>query len=271
MILKTNNYIPPFFTEPQYDCITEFRNNVKLDRSNLICIAARPGMGKTSLALHMALEFAKKSNKKVYIFSLELTAEQIYSRMVSYLAEVDTYSIREHKCSKEQAEQIMDAVAKLKLLNIEIDDEATLTVKQIEEHIHDVDDLGMIVVDYLQLITADSKYQKREQELDEISRALKALTQKLNVPIIVISTLWRGVERREEKRPGLYDLGKTGGFIEVAADTVIFPYREEYYDFSNSKDDYTEAEICIAKNRYDSTSTLKYKWQGRFLKFSEMD
>ena len=131
----------------QENCITTFDDYLKPDGSNLICIAARPGMGKTALALHLALEYAEKCDKAVYIFSFEMSAAQIRSRMICYLADVDTYSIREGLLTEKQAERIAEAEKKLRELNIVVDDKVSPTVKYIEETIEFADDLGMIVID----------------------------------------------------------------------------------------------------------------------------
>ena len=254
----------------QESCITMFDDHVKLDGSNLICIAGRPGMGKTALALHMALEYAEKCDRAVYIFSCEMSAAQIRSRMICYLAGVDTYSIREGTFTGKEAERIAEAEEKLQQLNIVIDDKLAPTVKYIEEQIKSADDLGMIVIDYLQLMESSKKLEKRLQEIEEISRELKLLSQKKNVPVIVASQLWRGLEYRKDKRPNLCDLKKTCGIIENDLDTVVFIYREGYYDASYAADDWQEAEINIAKNRYGSQGILKYQWCGRRAKFSKV-
>lgn len=256
--------------DTQENCITMFDDHVKLDGSNLICIAARPGMGKTALALHLALEYAEKCDKAVYIFSCEMSAAQIRSRMICYLADVDTYSIREGLLTEKQAERIAEAEEKLKQLNIVIDDKSAPTVKYIEEQIKSADDLGMIVIDYLQLMESSKKFEKCLQKIEEISRELKLLSQKKKVPVIVASQLWRRIEWRKDKHPNLDDLEKTCGFIENNLDTVILLYREGYYDASYAADDWQEAEINIAKNRYGSQGILKYQWCGRCAKFSKM-
>ncbi len=268
MIIKTNDDTPISQSEPKENNIADFHDLVKLDRNNLICIASRPGMGKTSLALHMALEYAKKSGKTVYIFSLEMTAEQVYKRMIGYMAEVDSYSLHNKEFSEGQLRRMDEAVETLKSLPIIIDDDSVLSVKDIEKRIEKVNDLGMIVIDYLQLMTSESKFQNRTQEIQEISRELKGLTRKMGIPMMVTSQLWRGVEYRKNKRPTLYDLVKTCDDFEGDADTVIFLYRDEYYhDISK---DCGRAEIIIAKNRYESRGTVLLEWHGRYMKFSEL-
>jgi len=254
----------------QENSITTFDDDLKPDGSNLICIAARPGMGKTALALHVALEYAMTCDKAVCIFSCEMSAVQIRSRMICYLAEVDLYSIREGLLTKKQAERIAEAEKKLRQLHIVVDDKVSPTVKYIDEKIEFADDLGMIVIDYLQALEAESKLPRRKQKMEEISRALKRLAQKKRVPMIVTSQLWRGIEYRKDKRPNLCDLKKTCGHIENDLDTVVFIYREGYYDVAYATDDWQEAEINIAKNRYGSQAIIKYQWCGRRANFKKL-
>ena len=169
MIIRTNDYIPALLSLPKKDEVAILNGHVKLDRENLICIAGRPGMGKTSLAFHVALEYAKKCNKKVYIFSLEMLAGQVYSRMLSYLAEVDMYNFREGVFSEEDNKRIFGAMKKLQELNIVIDDQTYSGVKQIEKKLENETDLGLVVIDYLQLMKSETEFPTRAQEIDEIS------------------------------------------------------------------------------------------------------
>ena len=198
-----------------------------------------------------------------------MSAEQIYSRMLCYLAEVDLYSMRQKEFFHGESERLSAASERLQKLNIIINDETFLTVTQIEEKMQDIDNLGLVIIDYVQLIKSDVLREKREEEIGDISRSLKILTRKKNIPIVIISQLHRGIERRIDKRPKLSDIALVGGSIEVDSDTVIFIYRDEYYNLDDGTEDYTEAEICIAKNRFGYVGTLRYKWQGRYGKFSE--
>ena len=260
MIIQTNGYTPTFLPSPEEHEITMFNDLVKLDRSNLICIAARPEMGKTSLALHMTLEYASKSDKTVYIFSNELTAEQVYARMLCYLAKVDLYNMRRKEFSKQELERLAKATKALQKLNIIINDESRLTVTQIEENIQHIDDLGVVVIDYLQLITPDELREKRTQEIGDISHSLKILAIKKNIPIVILSQLGREIEHRNDKHPTLGDLVRMVGSAEADSDTIIFIYRDSYYNVIGDTEDYTETEIHIAKNRFGSVGTLRYKW-----------
>ncbi len=268
MIIKTNDYTPTFIEPAEGDGVTMFNDLVKLDKGNLICIAARPGMGKTSLALHMALEYAKKSNKTVYIFSLEMSATQIYRRIISYLSEVDSHELNNNLLSNEQKEFIEWAEEYLKTLNIVIDDEPMLTVDQVEERLAKENNLGLVIIDYLELLTANGKFKNRAHEISEISRKLHILTKRKSVPFIFNSQLSRKIEYREDRRPRLRDLHDFG-CIEQDANTVIFIYRDEYY--KGVTEERSTAEIIIAKNRYDTLGTVPLKWRGQYMKFSEVD
>lgn len=268
MILKTNDYTPDFITGSEENNITMFNNLVKLDRGNLICIAARPGMGRTSLALHMALEFAKRSDKTVYIFTLEMSAKKIYQRMICYLAEVDSHKLYNNSLSKEQKEAVEQAEEYLKTLNIVIDDEPMLSVEKIEERFEKENNLGLVIIDYLEILTVNGKFDNRVQELSLISRNLHILMKRKNVPLIFIKQLLRKIEWREDKRPRLIDI-RDFGCIEQDSDTVIFIYRDEYY--KGVTEECSTAEIIIAKNRYDALGTVLLEWRGRYMKFSEVD
>lgn len=268
MIIKTNDYTPVFITESEENGVTIFNDLVKLDRGNLICIAARPGMGKTSLALHMALEFAKRSDKTVYIFTLEMSSKQIYQRMICYLAEVDSHKLSNNSLSNEQKGAVEQAEEYLKTLNIVIDDEPMLSVEKIEERLEKENNLGLVIIDYLELLTVNGKFDNRVQELSLISRNLHIFMKRKNVPLIFIKQLLRKIDYRKDKRPRLIDI-RDFGCIEQDSDTVIFIYRDEYY--KGVTVECSVAEIIIAKNRYDALSTVPLEWRGRYGKFSEVD
>ena len=268
MIIKTKDYTPTFFESVTEDGVTMFNDLVKLDRSNLICIAARPGMGKTSLALHMALEYAKKSYTTVYIFTLEMSAKQIYQRMICYLAEVDSHKLYNNTLSTEQKEAVKRAEEYLRALNIIIDDEPMLPVEKIEERLEKETNLGLVIIDYFELLTVNGKFNNRVQELSVISRNLHILMKRKNVPLIFIKQLLRKIDYRKDRRPRLIDIRDFGG-IEQDSDTVIFIYRDEYY--KGVTEECSQAEIIIAKNRYDCVNTVFLEWRGRYGKFSEVD
>ena len=268
MIIKTNDYTPDFLTESEKSNVTMFNDLVKLDRGNLICIAARPGMGKTSLALHMALEYAKKCDKTIYIFSTDLCSMEIYERMICSLAEIDTYHMRIRSFSAEDKDKIKKASNLLKNMNIIIDDATDLNERQIIDRLETVDNLGLVIIDSMQYVDCFCQTELFAKETAVITRELKSFSKRKNIPVIFTYKLNRKMERRMNKRPLLRDLLYNGhGFLEHYSDTVIFLYRDEYYhDISK---DCSQAEIIIAKNRYDSVKTILLEWQRRYGKFSE--
>lgn len=268
MIIKTNNFTPTFLTEPEENNVTIFNNLVKLDRSNLICIAARPGMGKTSLALHMALEYAKKCDKTIYIFSTDLCSAEIYERMICSLAEIDTYHMRIRSFSAKDKDEIKKASNLLKNMNIIIDDATDLNERQIIDRLDTVDNLGLVIIDSLQYVNCSRKMEILTQEIGIITRELNSFAKRKNIPVILTHKLNRIIEERENKRPRLGDLREDGALAQDF-DTIIFIYRDEYY--KGVTEECSQAEIIIAKNRYDCVDTVFLKWQGRYRKFSEVD
>ncbi|MBO5883807.1 MAG: replicative DNA helicase [Clostridia bacterium] len=237
-----------------------------MGNSDLILVGARPGMGKTSFALNIATNVALQTKKKVCIFSLEMSAEQLVSRVISSEAMVDSYALRTGKIDSKQWEDIAMATTKLADCDILIDDTSGISVTGMKGKLRRVQDLGLVVIDYLQLMQSDRKSDNRVQEVADISRNLKIMAKELNVPIICCAQLSRGPESRTDKRPMLSDL-RDSGAIEQDADTVIFLYRNEYYDTDASQEEGNIAEVIIAKNRHGSTGTVKVGWIGRFTKF----
>lgn len=240
---------------------------LNLEGENLICIAGRPGMGKTSLALHMVLEYVKTSAKAVCIFCLEMSKEQIIDRLLIILSEVDSYRFRQKAYSDEEKERIELARKQLSRLNLIIDDTPILTVEEIEERIEGIDDLGLVVIDHDHLLCPDRKIKNREQECNEIGRQLKRLSKQKNVPIIITSHLSRRLECRRNKRPLMSDLNEIGVNANDM-DTICFVYREGYY-FPLEKHD--EAEIIISQNKHGYCGTIPLKWQSEFMKFNYSD
>ena len=237
-----------------------------MGNSDLILVGARPGMGKTSFALNIATNVALQTKKKVCIFSLEMSAEQLVNRVISSEAMVDSYALRTGKLDPKQWEDIAMATTKLADCDILIDDTSGISVTGMTGKLRRVQDLGLVVIDYLGLMQSDKKSDNRVQEVSDISRNLKIMAKELNVPIICCAQLSRGPESRTDKRPMLSDL-RDSGAIEQDADTVIFLYRNEYYDTDASQEEGNIAEVIIAKNRHGSTGTVKVGWIGRFTKF----
>ncbi len=238
-----------------------------MGKSDLVLVGARPGMGKTSFALNIATNVAQATKKKVCIFSLEMSADQLVNRMLSSEAMVDSYALRTGELKPEEWEHIADASAKLSACDILIDDTSGITVTGMKGKLRRVQNLGLVIIDYLQLMTSDKRIDNRVQEVGDISRNLKIMAKELMVPIICCAQLSRGPESRTDKKPMLSDL-RDSGAIEQDADTVMFLYRDEYYKTDATSD--TEgniAEIIVAKNRHGSTGTVKVGWIGRYTKF----
>ncbi len=238
-----------------------------MGKTDLILIGARPGMGKTSFALNIATNVARQTGKKVCFFSLEMSAEQVVSRMVSSEALVNSYSLRTGKLSTEDWEHLAYAASELSKCNILIDDTSGITVTAMKAKLRRVENLGLVVIDYLGLMQGDKRAENRVQEVSQISRALKIMAKELGVPVICCAQLSRGPESRNDNRPQLSDL-RDSGAIEQDADVVIFLYRSEYY----KKDDKATngmsiAEVIVAKNRHGETKKVNMGWNGQYTKF----
>ena len=242
---------------------------VGMGNSDLILIGARPGMGKTSFALNIATNVAQSAKKKVCVFSLEMSAEQLVTRILSSEALVDSHELRSGKLSGDSWEKIADASSRLASCDILIDDTSGITVTEMKAKLRRVDNLGLVIIDYLQLMQSDRRNDNRVQEVAEISRALKIMAKELSVPIICCAQLSRGPESRTDKKPMLSDL-RDSGAIEQDADVVMFLYRNEYYktDATPGENNAAKiAEVIIAKNRHGSTGTVKMGWIGQYTKF----
>ena len=241
---------------------------VGMGKSDLILVGARPGMGKTSFCLNIATNVAKATKQAVCIFSLEMSNEQLVSRMLSSEGLIDSYALRSGDLKPEQWSQLAQAAAMLSECEIYIDDTTGITVTGMKAKLRRVKNLGLVVIDYLQLMQSDKRIDNRVQEVGEISRNLKILAKELNVPVIVCAQLSRGPESRTDKRPMLSDL-RDSGAIEQDADVVMFLYRDEYYDSDPEKAN--TAECILSKNRHGSTGTVELGWQGQFTRFYSRD
>lgn len=240
---------------------------VGMGDSDLILVGARPGMGKTAFALNVATNVAFSSGKKVCLFSLEMSAEQLASRMIASEALVDSYSLRSGQIAPEDWKKIADAAMRLSNTDLLIDDTSGITVTAMKAKLRRVENLGLVVVDYLGLMESEQHYDNRALEVSVISRGLKLMAKELRVPILCCAQLSRGPEGRTDKRPQLSDL-RDSGAIEQDADTVIFLYRSEYYKTDDAAgQDTSIAEVIIAKNRHGSTGTVNMGWNGQFTKF----
>ena len=242
---------------------------VGMGNSDLILVGARPGMGKTSFTLNIATNVAQTTKKKVCVFSLEMSADQLVSRILSSEALVDSHELRSGKLSSDSWEKIADASSRLASCDILIDDTSGISVTDMKAKLRRVDNLGLVIIDYLQLMQSDRKIDNRVQEVSEISRSLKIMAKELMVPIICCAQLSRGPESRTDKKPMLSDL-RDSGAIEQDADVVMFLYRNEYYKTDGAPGDNNAAniaEVIIAKNRHGSTGTVKMGWIGQYTKF----
>ena len=243
-----------------------------LNNSDLILLAARPGMGKTSMALNILLDAGKRSGKKVAFFSLEMSREQLALRLISSECFVDNQKLVTGKLSDQDWESVAAAADSLNRSTIYIDDDSSVTVADILAKCRRVENLGLIVIDYLQLMQSSGKQSRgnenRQQIVSDISRSLKIMAKELNVPVLCLSQLSRANESRQDKRPMLSDLRESGA-IEQDADIVMFLYREGYYD--PDTEDRNLAECIIAKNRHGETGTVELQWTPEFTTFTDME
>ncbi|MCQ2739133.1 MAG: replicative DNA helicase [bacterium] len=257
-----------------YDLDNTYTNG--LQKSDLIILAARPAMGKTSFALNIAQNVALRANVPVAIFSLEMSKDQLTTRLLGAEAEVDAQRIKTGDLTTKDWEKMASAMDKFSQSKIYIDDTAGITITDIRAKCRRLamseKDLGLIVIDYLQLIEGTGR-EDRLQQISGISRGLKILAKDLNVPIIALSQLSRAVEGRNDKRPQLSDL-RDSGSIEQDADIVMFIYRDDYYKSAADEEEMAEkamnkgeAEIIIAKNRNGPTGSVKLLFQNNITKF----
>ena len=246
-----------------------------LHKSDLILLAARPSMGKTALALNIAVN-AAKAKKTVAIFSLEMSCEQIGTRLLSSASGVNSLHLNTGNLSDGDMGKLIDALEELAELNLFIDDTAGISILDLRTKArrlkHEQNGLDLIVLDYLQLMQGQRERNfesNRQQEISEISRSLKALARELDVPILALSQLSRNVEMRAEKKPQLSDLRESGS-LEQDADIVMFLYRDEYYNRDDT-DNENVAELIIAKNRNGPTTSVRIQFQKEILLFRNLE
>jgi len=242
-----------------------------LNKSDLVLLAARPAMGKTAFALNLCLNVAKKYNKTVAMFSLEMSREQLAMRLLSIESFVDSQKMATGKLTEEEWTSLCMASAALSQTDIRVDDNASITVAEMNAKCRRVENLGLVIVDYLQLMNG-SGYGKggdnRVNVVSDISRSLKIMAKELNVPVVCLSQLSRGPEGRTDKRPMLSDLRESGA-IEQDADEVLFLYRDEYYN-PNSEDKGI-AECIVSKNRHGEVGTVKLQWIPQYQTFTDRE
>ncbi len=240
-----------------------------LNKTDFVLVASRPGMGKTAIALNMALAAAKKQEKAVVIFSLEMSKEQLATRLLSSESFVDSKKLITGDLGDNDWTKIAVASESLSRCDIRIDDNPTVTPAEMKAKCRRVDNLGLIIIDYLQLMSLGGrKSDNRVQEVSEMSRSLKIMAKELNVPVLCLSQLSRANEKRTDKRPMLSDLRESGA-IEQDADIIMFLYRDDYYN--DDTDRRNIAEVIIAKNRHGSTGTVELQFVPQYTVFASRD
>lgn len=237
----------------------------------LILIAGRPGMGKSTFAVNIAEHVSINKKGTVAIFNLEMPKEQIVNRIISSQAGVSTNKIRNGEMNSDDWERIGEVVNRVASAPMYIDDTASITVSQIRakcRRLKQTRNLSMVVIDYLQLMQSSGRPESRQQEISEISRSLKILAKELDLPVVALSQLSRASESRSDKRPMLSDLRESGA-IEQDADIVMFLYRDDYYN--KDSEEKNIAECIMAKHRNGETGMFKLGYRGEFMKFSNLE
>lgn len=246
-----------------------------LNKSDLIILGARPGMGKTSFALNIVRNVAMNTGKTVCFFSLEMTRDQLAQRMLSSEAGIKSEKLRTGELTDDEWTRLAQAGDALSKANIYFDETSSITVPEMKAKLRRMKHIDLVVVDYLGLMKAAKKTENRVNEVSEITRNLKIMAKDLKVPVIVCAQLSRGTEAKgKSHKPALADLRESGS-IEQDADIVLFLYRESYYDNEKSDDedrsDETRAECIVAKNRHGEIGSVDLHWDGQFTRFTSVD
>jgi replicative DNA helicase len=249
------------------------RKIMGLNKSDLILIASRPGMGKTSIALNIALHVAKTSGKTVAIFSLEMSREQLALRLLSSASHIDGKKLQTGRLTTDEWTKLGQAASMLSSFDLLINDNPSLTVADMNAQCRRLNNLGLVVIDYLQLMQSAGRGmtyagENRTQVVSDISRMMKIMAKELNIPVICLSQLSRANEGRQNKRPMLSDLRESGA-IEQDADVVIGLYREDYYN--KEVEHQNIAECIILKNRRGETDVIELEWQPEFTSYVSID
>ncbi len=242
-----------------------------LQNSDLVIVAARPSMGKTSFVMNIAEFAALRSGRPVAVFSMEMSTQQLMLRTISSLGRIRQDNLRSGKLTDEEWPKVTATMTQLKDAKLYIDDEGSLSPQEVRARARKLKreaGLGLVVIDYLQLMKVPGTEENRTNEISEISRQMKAMAKELAIPVIALSQLNRGVEQRADKRPMMSDLRESGS-IEQDADIVAFIYRDDYYDKNSAEKGV--AEIIIAKQRNGPTGTTKLKWTGEYTRFDNLD
>ena len=243
-----------------------------LNKSDLVIMAARPGMGKTAFALNLAANVAKKYSKTVAVFNLEMSREQIAMRLLASESFIELQKLATGKLSEDEWNKLCMSSAALSQTDIRVDDNPTVTVADMKAKCRRLDNLGLILIDYLQLMSAPNSgkggMDNRVQVVSEMSRGLKVMAKELNIPVVCLSQLSRAVEGRSDKRPVLSDLRESGS-IEQDADAVLALYRDDYYNEDSEEKGIVEC--IVLKNRHGETGTIKLQWLGQYQRFSDKE
>lgn len=237
---------------------------VGMSGADLVLVGARPGMGKTAFAMNIATSAAERTKKTVCVFSLEMSAEQLVNRLIASEAQIDSYKLRRGDLKPDDWQKIAYTASHISEMDIRIDDTPGVTVSGMRSKLRRVKDLGLVVIDYLQLMQGEKHSENRVQEVGEISRNLKLLAKEFDVPVVCCAQLNRATETRSDKRPMLADL-RDSGAIEQDADVIMFLYRDEYYKTDTPEQ--SVAEVIVAKNRHGSPGSIKLGWLGQYTKF----
>ena len=266
-LAKTNGAIPGLPTGlGDLDNIT-----MGLNKSDLVLLASRPGVGKTSLALNIALHAAKQTGMIVAVFSLEMSKEQLVMRLLSGEAFVDSKKLMTGRLNQEDWRRIAAAAASISRTGLMIDDNSMLSVSDMNAQCRRLDNLGLVVIDYLQLMQSagtGAASESRLQSVSEMSRMMKLMAKELNVPVLCLCQLSRASTQRTDKRPVLSDLRESGS-LEQDADIVLGLYRDEY--FNRETEDHNKAECIVMKNRHGSTGTVELQWLPEYTTYSAVD
>ncbi len=241
-----------------------------LKNTDFLILASRPGMGKTSLALNIALNVGKKTGKAVAIFSLEMSKAQLALRLLSGEAFVDSKKLQTGLLSREDWQKLSGATATISRTKLYIDDNSVITVSEMKAQCRRLQDLGLVVIDYLQLMTSATgeNSENRLQAVSEISRMMKIMAKELNVPVLCLSQLSRASAQRQDKRPQLSDL-RESGTLEQDADIVLGLYREDY--FNKEAEDHNQAELIVMKNRHGNTGTIQVQWIPEYTTYTTVE
>ncbi len=256
--------IPTGFTDLDY-------RTAGMQPSDLVLIAARPSMGKTAFVLNIAQHVAFKQNMPVAIFSLEMSKEQLVNRMFSLESSVDAQKLRTGQLNDQEWERLIESAGVIGRSNLIIDDTPGISISELRSKCRKFKlekGLSMIIIDYLQLMSGSGRSDSRQQEISDISRALKGVARELSVPVLALSQLSRAVEQRPDHRPMLSDLRESGA-IEQDADVVMFIYRDDYYNHDSEKKGVSE--IIIAKQRNGPIGTVELAWLPEYTKFANLE